>query len=95
MFSLLNCLVLILILYMQFLSLRCYFRYLNIIWTLTLPELSQSVYFFTTSISHGVENYFPRLWGTAISDAIFNALKFMKSCTKSHNLKSIASIAFC
>ena len=29
------------------------------------------VYCFTTSISHGVENYFPRLWGTGISDAIF------------------------
>ena len=26
---------------------------------------------FTTSISHGVEKYFPRLWGTGISDAIF------------------------
>ena len=26
---------------------------------------------FTTSISHGVENYFPRLWGEGISDAIF------------------------
>ena len=25
----------------------------------------------TTSIFHGVENYFPRLWGTGISDAIF------------------------
>ena len=54
---------------MQFLSLRCYFLYLNIIWTLTL-KVSQSVYCFTTSISHGVENYFPRLWGTGISNAI-------------------------
>ena len=26
---------------------------------------------YTTSISHGVEKYFPRLWGTGISDAIF------------------------
>ena len=34
-------------------------------------KVFQSVYCFTTSISHGVENYFPRLWGTAISDAIF------------------------
>ena len=34
-------------------------------------KVSQSVYFFTTPISHGVENYFPRLWGTGISDAIF------------------------
>ena len=28
-------------------------------------------YCFTTSVSHGVEYYFPRLWGTDISDAIF------------------------
>ena len=26
------------------------------------------MYYFTTSISHGVENYFLRLWGTGISD---------------------------
>ena len=38
-------------------------------------KVSLSVYCFTTSISHGVENYFPRLWGMGISDAIFNALK--------------------
>ena len=37
----------------------------------TTLKVSQSVYCFTTSISHGVENYFPRLWGTGISDAIF------------------------
>ena len=30
------------------------------------------MYCFTTSISHGVEKYFPRLWGTGISDAIFD-----------------------
>ena len=36
----------------------------------TALKVSQSVYCFTT-ISHGVENYFPRLWGTGISDAIF------------------------
>ena len=29
------------------------------------------MYCFTTSISHGVEKYFPRLWGMGISDAIF------------------------
>ena len=33
-------------------------------------KISRSLYCFTTSISHGVENYFPRLWGTGISDAI-------------------------
>ena len=37
----------------------------------TALKVSQSVYCFTTSISNGVENYFPRLWGTDISDAIF------------------------
>ena len=37
----------------------------------TALKVSQSVYCFTTSVSHGVENYFPRLWGTGISDAIF------------------------
>ena len=34
-------------------------------------KVSQSLYCFTTSISHGVENYFHRLWGTGIS-AIFS-----------------------
>ena len=37
----------------------------------TALKVSQYVYCFTTSISHGVENYFPRLWVTGISDAIF------------------------
>ena len=40
----------------------------------TALKVSQSVYCFTTSVSHGVENYFPRLWGTGISDAILNKL---------------------
>ena len=30
------------------------------------------MYCFATSISHGVEKYFPRLWCTGISDAIFS-----------------------
>ena len=38
----------------------------------TALKVSRSFYCFTTSISHGVENYFPRLWDTGISDAIFN-----------------------
>ena len=42
----------------------------------TALKVSQSVYCFTTSISHGVENYFPRLWGTGISDAIFLRHRF-------------------
>ena len=37
----------------------------------TTLKVSQTVYCFTTSISHGVENYFPRLWGMGISDAIY------------------------
>ena len=37
----------------------------------TTLKLSQSVYCFTTSISHDVEKYFPRLWGTGMSNAIF------------------------
>ena len=37
----------------------------------TVLKVFQSLYCFITSISHGVENYFPRLWGTGITDAIF------------------------
>ena len=42
----------------------------------TAVKVSQTVYCFTTSISHGVENYFLRLWGTGISDSIFFKLEF-------------------
>ena len=45
-------------------------HYLEIYITDTALKVSRSLYFFTTSIFHGVENYFPRLWGTGISDAI-------------------------
>ena len=37
----------------------------------TALKVFRSLYYFTTSICHGVGNYFPRLWGTGISDAIF------------------------
>ena len=37
----------------------------------TALKVSRSLYCFTTSISHGVENSLPRLWGTGISDATF------------------------
>ena len=72
---LLNCLVLIFYLCIHSVYLRCYFLYLNshhldLNITDTALKVSHSVYCFTT-ISHGVENYFPRLWGTGISDAIF------------------------
>ena len=39
----------------------------------TALKVFQSVYCFTTSISHGVENYFPRLWGTGFPDAVFQS----------------------
>ena len=45
----------------------------------TALKVSQSVYCFITSIFHGVENYFPRLWGTGISDAIFIILIYIFS----------------
>ena len=38
----------------------------------TALKLSQSLYYFSTSICHGIENYFPRLWGTGISDVILD-----------------------
>ena len=50
-------------------------HYLN---TDTALKVSQSVYCYTTSISHGVENYFPRLWGTGIFDAIFQIKKLFE-----------------
>ena len=45
-------------------------HYLELYITDTALKVSRSLYCFTTLISHGVENYFPRLWGTDISDAI-------------------------
>ena len=47
------------------------FSLLKLLDTDTALKVSQSVYCFTTSISHGVENYFPGLWGKGISDAVF------------------------
>ena len=51
----------------------------------TALKVSQSVYCFTTSISHGVENYFPRLWGTGISDAIFTVICCVVTTMLSYN----------
>ena len=45
-------------------------HYLELCITDTALKVSKSLYCFTTSISHGVENYFPRLLGMGISDAI-------------------------
>ena len=64
-----NCPILILNLYMQFLSLRCYFLYITYLDTDTALKVSQSVCCFTTSISHGVKNYFPRLWVSTLTKA--------------------------
>ena len=49
-------------------------HYLELYITRTALKVSQSLYSFTTSISHVLENYFPRLWGTGVSDAIFGNL---------------------
>ena len=46
-------------------------HYLELCITDTALKVSPSLYCFPTSISHGVENYFPRLWGMGISGAIF------------------------
>ena len=40
-------------------------HYLDLYITDTALKVSRSLYFFTTSIFHGVENFFPRLWGRA------------------------------
>ena len=41
-------------------------------------KVSKSLYCFTTSIYHAIENYFPGLWDTGISDSIlFKYLGFV------------------
>ena len=40
-------------------------HYFDLYVTDTSLKVSWSLYCFTSSICHGVENYFPRLWGTA------------------------------
>ena len=52
-------------------------HYLELHITDTALKVSRSLYCFMTSISHGVENYFPRLLGTGISDAIFQSLLYI------------------
>ena len=75
-FSLLNCLVLMLDLYMQMLFslFKDYFD------TDIALKVSHSLYCFTSSISHGVENYFLRMWGMGIFDAIFSLFKHILIC---------------
>ena len=49
-------------------------HYLELYITDTALKVSRSLYFLTTSLFHGVENYFPRQWGTGISDAVLIVL---------------------
>ena len=66
---LLKCLDLILYLFIQLFSLLKH--YLELYITDTALKVSRSLYFFTTSIFHDVENYFPRLWGPEASLMLF------------------------
>ena len=46
--------------------------HLNSAWQLLVPGGNWwQRKFLTSSISHGVQHYFPRLWDTGISDVIF------------------------
>ena len=47
-------------------------HYLDLYISDTALKVFWSLYCFITSISHGVENYFPSLWHMGISDAIFS-----------------------
>ena len=46
-------------------------HYFEVYLTDTALKVSRSLYCFITPVSHVVENYFPSIWGTGISDAIF------------------------
>ena len=50
-------------------------HYLDLYISDTALKVSRSLNCFTTSLFHGVENYFPGLWGSGISDAIFSQFK--------------------
>ena len=54
-------------------------HYLDLYISDTALKISWSLYCFTTSICHGVKNYFPRRWGTGISDAILSDLQMCVS----------------
>ena len=47
-------------------------HYLELYITDTAPKVSRSLCCFTISISHGVKNFFPRLWGMAFLMLILN-----------------------
>ena len=55
------------------------------------------MYSLTLSISRGVENYFPRLWGMGISDVIFYRYNMVSNwgvCTNSEMSNSYFSVPF-
>ena len=41
---------------------------------LPLLPINLSLHYFTFSLSHDVQHYLPRLWGTVISDTIFDTI---------------------
>ena len=85
-------------------------HYLDLYISDTTLKVSRSLYCFTTSICHGVKNYFPRLWGTGISDAIFSHftgtyirencnsivlnLRFIKGTLRYNSATSVNQISF-
>ena len=54
-----------------------YLHYLDLYVSETALKVSRSLYCFITTVCHGVENYFPRLWGMGISDAILYDYTFI------------------
>ena len=67
----LNGLVLILCLYINVCSLTCYFLlHLYIILHCLFLKVPWPLYYFTSSVSHGIQCYFPRLWGTGMPDVM-------------------------
>ena len=49
-------------------------HYLDLYISDTALKVFRSLYCITTFICHGVANYFSRLWGMGISDAILNLI---------------------
>ena len=54
-------------------------------------KVSRSLYYFTTSVSHGVENYFPRLWGMGISAVFIFSLNINNILTTTCHCDSIST----
>ena len=63
-------------------------HYLEVYVTDTALKVSRSFNCFITPVSHGVENYFPRLWGMGISDTLFFIYKekAFKNYTQHYNI---------